>query len=103
MISSESTKRKGVRGQMSEQRTPKMGEAIVYVDPTGQAHPALVTQPWGPTCVNLVYVTRDGSKRDPYGQQLERATSFPHQSQIPVHGNYWRFADEAPKATEKPA
>lgn len=83
-----------------EQRMPKVGEPVVYVDPVGQAHPALVTQPWGPTCINLVTISRDSNKQDTYGRQIERFTSMPHQSQMPVHGNYWRFADETPKETE---
>jgi hypothetical protein len=82
-------------------RKPQFGEAVVYVDPVGVAHPALITQPWGDTCVNLVFVSKDDAKHDSYGRQLERSTSLMHQSVVPVHGNYWRFSDEEPKPTER--
>jgi hypothetical protein len=83
------------------QRQPKVGEPVVYVDPVGVAHPALVTNPWGPTCVNLVCVSSDDKKTDGYGRQIERYSSCSHKSVVPVHGNYWRFADEEGKSTEK--
>ena len=85
------------------ERNPKMGEAVVYVDPVGQAHPAIVTQPWSKDCVNVAFVTRDDKRRDPYGQQIERSTSLMHQSVVPVHGNYWRYVDETPKDSERAA
>lgn len=81
-------------------RLPLVGEPVVYVDPVGVAHPALVTAPWGPTCINLVYVSKDDSRRDSYGRQLERAPSCSHATVVPVHGNYWRFPDEPAKPTE---
>lgn len=84
-----------------EKRMPKVGEPVVYVNPVGLAHPALVTAAWGPTCINLVHVSSDAQKGDTYGRQTERQTSCSHASVVPVWGNYWRFADEAPKETEK--
>jgi len=86
---------------MEATRQPQYGEPVIYVDPVGVKHDALVTNPWGPTCCNLVYVTRDASRRDSYGQQIERQSSCVHASVQPVHGNYWRFPDEAAKATER--
>lgn len=86
-----------------EQRKPKNGEAVVYVDPVGQAHPALITAVWGVNCVNVVFVTRDESKSDTYGKQIERNTSCNHQRQHEAHGNYWRYPEDEPKATEVPA
>lgn len=85
---------------MSEARYPKIGMPVVYVDPVGQAHAALVTAVWGEKGVNLVYVTRDESKTDTYGRQIERNTSCLHQSLQAAHGNYWRYQDDEPKATE---
>lgn len=93
---------KGKGGEaVMEERTPRMGEAVVYVDPVGVAHPALVTQPWGSTCVNLIFVTTDASRRDSWGNQIERQSSCVHASVQPAHGNYWRFVDEPAKATEQ--
>lgn len=82
------------------ERQPQCGEPVIYVDPVGRARHALVTQPWGPTCVNLVFVSGDEARRDPNGRQIERQSSSVHASVQPVHGNYWRFPDEAAKATE---
>jgi len=92
---------------------------IIYVDPQGVRHAAIVTSWWGaegagskgegtygskppdpyqgaagdPGC-NLVYVSGDTAKTDPYGRQLERATSVVHKSKQPAHGNYWCWPDE---------
>ena len=85
---------------MTEARMPKMGEPVVYVDPVGKIHPALVTQPWGQQCINVVFVSTDESKDDSYGRQIERQTSLMHKDVVPVHGNYWRYPDELPKPTE---
>lgn len=82
-------------------RQPRFGEPVIYVDPVGLQHPALVTRPWGPTCVNLVFVSSDTNKEDTYGRQIERQSSCVHASVQPVHGNYWRFVDEAAKETER--
>lgn len=70
------------------------GKAVKFVDPTGKSHDALVTADWStktfnPGAVNVVYITDDSSKRDPYGQQTERATSVPHKSNQSAHGYYW--------------
>lgn len=86
-----------------DKRQPKFGEPAVYVDPVGQAHPALITAVWGEKCVNVVLVTRDASKTDVYGRQIERQTSCNHQSQHAAHGNYWRYPEDEPKSTEVPA
>jgi hypothetical protein len=80
---------------------------IVYVDPLGKPHSALVTVWWtgtqdvptyrsesGEPGCNLVYVSGDETKRDPYGRQLERSTSVVHKSKQPAHGNYWCWPDE---------
>jgi hypothetical protein len=39
--------------------------------------------------INLVYVTGDEAKTDPYGRQIERATSVVHKSGQSAHGRYW--------------
>jgi hypothetical protein len=72
---------------------------IVYVDTHGRRHAALVTGWWGPCepgtyghnpslhhstdgepgC-NCLYVVDDETKTDPYGRQIERATSVVHKS-----------------------
>lgn len=37
-------------------------------------------------CVNLVYVSLDESKTDPYGRQVERKTSVPHTNDLHIEG-----------------
>lgn len=83
-----------------EQRKPQCGEPVMFVDPVGQAVPALVTAVWGDKCVNVVFVSKDVNKNDTYGRQIERNTSCVHQSIQQAHGNYWRYPQDEPKPTE---
>ena len=76
-------------------RRPDVGEHVIYCDPKGIDHDALVTADWG-KCINVVYVTKDASRHDQYGRQLDRsATSVADaDSGFAVHGRYWRFPGE---------
>jgi len=80
----------------------EIGDQVIYVDSLAREHFALVTNVWPgmapavsdePGC-NVVFVSGDGSKTDPYGRQLERATSVVHKGKQPAHGNYWKRVDE---------
>lgn len=82
----------------------KTSDHVVYVDQVGRRHEALVTIVWennphyspstpAPGC-NLVFVSGDESKDDPYGRQIERETSVVHKTNQPAHGNYWLWPDE---------
>jgi len=71
---------------------------VIYFDHSGMPHKAIITAVWGPEtynvpaeapCLNLVYVSTDESKSDPFGRQIERDTSVPHRAQQQAHGNYW--------------
>lgn len=72
---------------------PNVGDVIVYVDPVRVAHDALVTAYWGGDqpngALNCVYVSTDPEKHDPYGSQIERATSISRKSEHTAPGNYW--------------
>jgi hypothetical protein len=72
---------------------PSVGDVIVYVDEVSVAHDALVTAYWGGDhpngALNCVYVSDDDSKKDPYGRQLERASSVSRQGPHTAHGRYW--------------
>ena len=73
----------------------KIGDAVTYVDPVANERPAVLTAVWGEAyesapSVNLVFVSDDESKHDPYGRQIERATSVVHRSHQAAHGNYWK-------------
>lgn len=70
------------------------GKAVTFVDAYGKSHDALVTVDWStktfdPGAVNLVYVTDDKDKSDPYGLQIERQTSVPHKSSQSAAGVFW--------------
>lgn len=86
----------------NEQRTPELGQSVIWHEPNGAPRTALVTTVWGPTMVNLAFISGDENKTDPYGRQIERETSCQHVSQVSVHGRYWRFDDEEPNAGHAP-
>lgn len=77
---------------------------IIFVDSKGEAHSALATVWWDtistyrsdqgePGC-NVVYVSTDTSKTDPYGRQIEKATSVVHKMKQAAPGNFWCWPDE---------
>jgi hypothetical protein len=76
----------------------EVGYPVRIVDEQYGEHVGLVTcvhgrfEDWVP-CINVVYVTNDPSKRDPYGAQVERMSSLQHlsqgPSQMPRPGRYW--------------
>lgn len=74
----------------------EIGEAVQVVDEVRDQHIGLVTAVHGPRnvpLVNVVYLSSDVSKRDPYGRQVERLSSLQHYSNGPnkmdVPGRYW--------------
>ncbi len=84
------------------ERNYGVGDHVIYVDPVGKEHPALVTIWWGPKPTegkqepgcNVVYVSSDGEKKDTYGRQIERATSVVHQGSQPAYGHFWKWPDQ---------
>jgi hypothetical protein len=87
---------------MAEAAAQHVRESVVFHDPVGTPHPALVTAVWSATCINVVFVSSDEAKTDPYGRQIERATSLSHKSVNSAHGMYWRFEDEEPNPVATP-
>jgi hypothetical protein len=108
------------------ERAFKIGCKVVFFDSQRVEHEALVTN-WfhagddGETleqynkrcnlpdtngfenmpCCNIVWVSSDKSKEDPYGRQLERATSISHgrsQGMVPFVGYCWAWPDELEEA-----
>lgn len=108
------------------ERAFKVGCRVVFFDSYRRAHDALVTNwfhggPDGQTleeytaekqskqispvyipCCNVVYVSDDKDKSDPYGRQLERQTScsYGRQQGTPFLGVCWAWPDEAAEASE---
>lgn len=75
----------------------KIGDAVVFCDPMGNDHEALITANHGNTpisCVNLVWVSDNEAETDTYGRQIKRESSCQHQGPSTAHGNYFRFSDE---------
>ncbi len=106
-------------------RSFTIGSKVIFFDSNRVAHEALVTN-WfhagqdGETlaeyrarngitddsvvympCCNIVWVTSDKNKEDPYGRQLERATSISYgrgQGLVPFVGYCWAWPDEEEEA-----
>lgn len=75
-------------------REKHRGTAVEFYDPRGRRYDELITEVWGPQCVNVVYVNDVDGQRDNYGQKLLRATSVMHGSIQQAHGNYWLLPGE---------
>lgn len=78
------------------ERKVAVGDVVVWHEANGTPLKALVTAVWTQTCINVVIVSNDEGKTDPYGRQIERRTSCTYKSNSTVHGFYWRFEDEEP-------
>ena len=82
------------RKEKAQKDSPHVGESVIYVDEHGQPHFALVSANWGGTSsdlssINILYVSPDETKRDPYGRQIERISSVvPGHLQM-AHGRYY--------------
>ena len=75
-------------------REQHRGKACIYVDPRGKAYDALITEVWGPQCVNVVYCNDVEGQSDSYGQKLIRQTSIMHGALQQAHGNYFLLPGE---------
>lgn len=88
---------------LEQDREISVGDAVVYHDPVGKPHSAIVQAVWSKNCINVVIVSGDKNKQDSYGRQIEHLTSLCHKSSFIAHGNYWRFSDEEPNPIVQPA
>ncbi len=79
---------------MSDSEMPAKGDVIIYTDEFAKEHFALVTAYFGGQrpggALNCVYVSKDESQSDPYGNQMVRACSVSRQSESTAHGRHWR-------------
>ena len=93
-------------------RELRIGQPILYVDSKGVEQHALITHVWGcyegedhdgnklgpytqeqyeETCINVCYMSKDESKTDDYGRQLERDTSVCFAGNMSVRGRCWEW------------
>ena len=76
----------------TEESVLKVGDVVTYRDEHGVDHNALVTIVHGNTsqsCINVVYLSEDETKRDSNGRQIERASSVQRKSEFTAHGRYF--------------
>lgn len=77
----------------------EIGGHVVWVDPMGVPHDALVTAIWGGRdqnpSINVVVVNRDDGQTDSYGQKIQRETSVVHRVNQGAHGRFWYLPSEA--------
>lgn len=74
----------------------KVGDHVIWHEADSSPFNAVVTTVWSETCINLVFVSGDETKRDSYGRQIERRTSCSYKDLMNVHGYYWRFVEDEP-------
>lgn len=74
------------------------GTLVTLTDEYRRQHPALITRVWNvdlegePNYVNVVYVSKDSSKTDQYGNQIERSTSVGIKNEANAGaGRYFEF------------
>jgi hypothetical protein len=66
---------------------------VLVTDEIGVQHDGLVTADWSGGAEfgarNVIYVSDDDAKRDPYGRQIERLSSCSHKSETQAPGRFW--------------
>jgi DNA-binding protein len=62
---------------------PKAGDLVEYV---GEKEDGTKVLP----VINVLYVSADETKTDPYGRQIERASSVQHVAGTTAKGRFWR-------------
>jgi hypothetical protein len=75
------------------EQTKQVGDAVVYVDEYGKPRDALITAihgKYGENPINVVYLADDVAKSDPYGRQVERASSVQVEGPTAAHGRFYR-------------
>jgi hypothetical protein len=90
---------------MSDERIPKVGDAVIFCDTKSIDHSAIITVVHGNTlnsCVNLAYISSDENKQDNWGRQMERAGSVQRVSITSAHGYYFRYPEEERKEYTEP-
>lgn len=74
---------------------PEIGCCVIYVNPQGAQHMALVLAVWGSRddicqpALNLCYTSVDESHKGIFGRSIMYATNIVHQSMQSSPGNFW--------------
>ena len=72
-----------------------VGDHVIFVDPVGKSHDALILAVHGTNCINLAYVDDDVKQFDNYGRKVNKQyTSCSHGSIVQAHGNFWLWPGE---------
>ncbi len=80
---------------MRELTQDDVGGHVIFTDPTGREHDALVTAVHGTRCLNCVYVLKDPKQYDNYGRKTNKQyTSVMHGNDQQAHGNFWMWPSE---------
>ena len=87
---------------MSDERVPRVGDAVIFCDTKSVDHNAIITVVHSPFCVNLVTVSSDDTKKDQYGRQIERPSSVTRMGEQTAHGYYFRFPNEEKRQYQQP-
>ena len=83
---------------MREATQNDVGSHVVFTDPTGRRHDALITAVHGTRCINAVYVLKDSTQFDNYGRKTNKQyTSIMHGNDQQAHGNFWLWPGEERK------
>lgn len=81
-----------VHGYATKEARDKVTRELYVEHPERMAE--LLAMPFQQPVINVVFVSTDEAKRDPYGQQIERLTSVGHKggmTGMPRPGRYWDF------------
>lgn len=79
-----------VHGPQTEQQIRDTYQKTVDAGYTPHYSADVMVAAWAVPSINVVYISDDESKRDPYGQQMERASSVSHESGTTAHGRFYR-------------
>lgn len=85
----------GPDGQTEAESLQKHKEGQATISPENRS-------PFYRPCCNIVYVSTDAAKNDPYGNQIERSSSTTYgrqQGTTPFVGRCWCWPDEVEEAT----
>lgn len=76
----------------------KIGDVVTFIDTHRVEHQAIVTQlhdagmpeVYPTPAINLLYVSKDDTRTDGYGRQIERASSVPHEGSNTAKAYCWK-------------